>query len=116
MNGSINFFFIINLQVRKCLITGLYNNIAEKQRDHTFITISSRQSTRIHPSSVLHNKSNLKCVLFTEMVHTSMNFMRIVTNIEPQWIDEVVPNAGLSNRLSHSYSSFNGNGHQYKFN
>lgn len=71
------------------------------QRDHSFVTVSSRHKAKIHPSSVLNNKSNLKCILFTELVQTSMNFMRIVSSIEPEWIEEVVPNCGLSNRLSH---------------
>lgn len=95
------FYSVIMEQVRKCLITGLYNNIAEMQRDHNFVTLSSRQKTKIHPSSVLNNKSNLKCILFTELVQTTMNFMRIVTSIEPEWIEEVVPNCGFLNRLSH---------------
>ncbi|KAG4076501.1 hypothetical protein HA402_014465 [Bradysia odoriphaga] len=88
-------------QVRKCLISGLYNNIAEMQRDHSFMTISSRQKTKIHPSSVLNSKTNLKCILFTELVQTSLNFMRIVTIIDPEWIEEVVPNCGVLGRLSH---------------
>lgn len=71
------------------------------QRDHNFVSLSSRQKTKIHPSSVLNNKSNLKCVLFTELVQTTMNFMRIVTSIEPEWIQEVVPNCGFLSRLSH---------------
>lgn len=89
------------MQVRKCLISGLYNNIAEVQRDHSFMTISSRQKTKIHPSSVLNSKTNLKCILFTELVQTSLNFMRIVTSIEPEWIEEVVPNCGVVSQLSH---------------
>ncbi|KAJ6646349.1 ATP-dependent RNA helicase DHX33 [Pseudolycoriella hygida] len=87
-------------QVRKCLLTGLYNNVAEMQQDHNFVSVTGRLKTKIHPSSVLNNKANLKFVLFTELVQTSMNFMRIVSSIEPEWIEEVVPNCGLSNRLS----------------
>lgn len=94
-------YFSKILQVRKCLVSGLYNNIAEMQRDHSFVTVSSRQKTKIHPSSVLSGKTNVKCVLFTELVQTSLNFMRIVTIIEPEWIEEIVPNSGVTSRLSY---------------
>lgn len=87
-------------QVRKCLISGLFNNVAEVQRDHQYMTLSSRQKAKIHPSSCLFNKVQSRCILFTELVFTGKSYMRVVSTIEPEWIEEVVPNCGFLNRLS----------------
>lgn len=41
-------------QIRKCLISGLFNNIAELQpRDNSYLTLANRQRAQIHPTSVL---------------------------------------------------------------
>lgn len=87
-------------QVRKCLITGLFNNVAEIQRDHQYMTLASRQKAKIHPSSCLFNKPQSRCVLFTELVFTGKSYMRIVSSIEPDWIEECAPNCAFLKRLS----------------
>ncbi|XP_055301326.1 ATP-dependent RNA helicase DHX33 [Sitodiplosis mosellana] len=79
-------------QVRKCLLSGLFINIAELQRDNHYLTLTNRQRAKIHPSSVLNGKSTAKYILFTELVATGKTYMRTVTQIDPEWIDEVVPN------------------------
>lgn len=87
-------------QVRKCLLAGLFSNVAEMQRDNLYMTLAGRQKTKIHPSSVLSGKPQSRCVLFTELVFTGRIYMRTVTNIEPEWIEEVAPNCGFLNRLN----------------
>lgn len=79
-------------QVRKCILAGLFDNIAELQRDNFYLTISGRQRAKIHPSSILHGKYRPAYVIFTEIVLTERNFLRQVTEIEAEWIEEVVPN------------------------
>lgn len=87
------------LQVRKCLVSGLFVNVAELQRDSHYITISNRQRAKIHPSSVLSGKPKAKLILFTELVTTNRNYLRTVTQIDPDWIDEIVPNFNLTKKL-----------------
>lgn len=81
-----------HIQVRKCLLSGLFTNIAELQRDNLYLTSTNRQSAKLHPSSILSGKSPAKHVLFTELIATGKTYMRTVSQIEPEWIDEVVPN------------------------
>ncbi|XP_067621599.1 ATP-dependent RNA helicase DHX33 [Eurosta solidaginis] len=86
-------------QVRKCLLMGLFDNIAELQRDNTYLTIAGRQRARIHPSSVFHGKYRPEYVIFTEIVLTERNFLRQITEIYPEWISEVLPNYAHLNRI-----------------
>lgn len=97
-----NFFWFYSsvlLQVRKCLLSGLFVNVAELQRDSHYITISNRQRAKIHPSSLLSGKPKAKLILFTELVTTNRNYLRTVTQIDPDWIDEIVPNINLTKKL-----------------
>lgn len=78
-------------QVRKCLLVGLFDNIAELQRDNFYLTITGRQRAKIHPSSIFHGKYRPEYIIFSEMVLTERNFLRQITEISPEWVAEVVP-------------------------
>lgn len=77
----------------------MFINIAELQRDNQYLTLTSRQSAKIHPSSILSGKPTTKYILFTELVSTGKTYMRKVTQIDPEWIDEVVPNVQQLKKL-----------------
>lgn len=108
---------------RKCLITGFFNNVAEqKVHEKKFIVASSRQHASIHPSSILsgyhglmkngnglstsHDISNnptkiretgkSNFVLFNEIVETSQVYLRVVSKIEPEWVEEVLSAMGTT--------------------
>ncbi|KAK4879726.1 hypothetical protein RN001_007872 [Aquatica leii] len=57
-------------QVRKCLVTGLFTNVAELHKEKQYITVDKRQVVSIHPSSILHGQQP-HFVLFTEVVQTA---------------------------------------------
>ncbi|XP_017769739.1 PREDICTED: putative ATP-dependent RNA helicase DHX33 [Nicrophorus vespilloides] len=78
-------------QVRKCLLTGLFTNIAEIHKDKQYITLDKRQVVTIHPSSVLHGQLP-PLLLFTEVVQTTKCYLRGISTIEREWLDEIVPN------------------------
>ncbi|XP_034097849.1 ATP-dependent RNA helicase DHX33 [Drosophila albomicans] len=78
--------------VKKCLLTGLFDNMATLQKEGHYLTLSGRVKAKIHPSSVLHGKYKPQCILFSEMVQTEHNFLRQVTEISVEWIEEVLPN------------------------
>ncbi|KAK7870441.1 hypothetical protein R5R35_000729 [Gryllus longicercus] len=86
-------------QVQKCLITGLFMNIAEIQRERQYMTVGSRQIVSIHPSSTLFG-SQPPCVLFTEVVQTGRCYMRQLSRIEPDWVMDIVPNFASKHRLT----------------
>nr|CAD7194545.1 unnamed protein product [Timema douglasi] len=89
--------------VRKCLITGLFMNVAELQREKKYITVGSKQVVSIHPSSVLFG-SRPHCVLFTEVVQTGRCYLRQLSLIDPQWLTDIVPEYARKHRLT-SYAS-----------
>ncbi|EFN89703.1 ATP-dependent RNA helicase DHX33 [Harpegnathos saltator] len=74
-------------QLRKALLEGLHENLAELQRDGTYVTMFTKQPVSIHPSSALHG-TKPAMVLFTELVATSKYFLRGVSVIEPSWLTE----------------------------
>lgn len=98
--------------MRKCLITGLFNNIAELQSDNHYVTISSnRQRVKIHPSSVFCDKEKPKLILFSELIATGRTYVRTVTSLESEWVTEFLPklmrNANLANSNGGNSSSNN---------
>ncbi|XP_015609898.1 ATP-dependent RNA helicase DHX33 [Cephus cinctus] len=72
-------------RLRRALLEGLYDNLAELQRDQSYITVTSRQSVAIHPSSTLHG-SKPSLVLFTEIVATGKCYIRGLSVIESSWL------------------------------
>ncbi|XP_012278614.1 putative ATP-dependent RNA helicase DHX33 [Orussus abietinus] len=71
--------------LRKALLEGLPENLAELQRDQSYITINSRQPVAIHPSSCLHG-TKPPLVLFTEVVATGRCYLRGLSVIEASWL------------------------------
>lgn len=88
------------IPVVKCLLTGLSQNVAELQRDNSYLCLSNRTGARIHPSSVLCGRARPSYVLFTEMVATANRYLRTVSELEPEWIGEVVPRCPFLDRIS----------------
>lgn len=99
------------IPVVKCLLTGLHKNVAELQRDNSYLIMSNRTRARIHPSSVLCGRSRPGYILFTELVATGRNYLRMVSEIEPEWIGEVVPTCNFFDRIS--YGSNRGSSSSY---
>ncbi|XP_060517073.1 ATP-dependent RNA helicase DHX33 [Cylas formicarius] len=77
-------------QLRKCLLTGLFMNVAELQRDRQYVTLDRRQVTLIHPSSVLHGQQPAY-VVFTEVVQSTKCYLRGIISIEGEWLREIAP-------------------------
>lgn len=84
----------------------MFINLAELQRENHYLTFASRQKAKIHPSSVLSGKPRAKYIVFTELVSTGRNYMRNVTTIDDDWLDEIVPNLSQTKLL---FNGSNGN-------
>ncbi|XP_034230853.1 ATP-dependent RNA helicase DHX33 [Thrips palmi] len=84
--------------VRKCLISGYFMNVAELQREKKYILVESKQRVRIHPSSVLH-RTLPHYILFSEVVHTSQAYIRQLSIVDPELLNEVAPNYFRQHRL-----------------
>ena len=86
-------------QVRKCLLAGLFQNVAELQRDNFYLTLAGRERAKIHPSSVFHGKYRPDYIIFTEIVKTERSFMRQISEVNAEWFAEVLPNYAHLNRI-----------------
>jgi len=76
--------------IRKCLVSGLFMNSAELQRDGTYLTLDSRQTVSIHPSSVLF-RCKPAYVVFTELIQTNKCYMRNLSIVDPDWLKDMTP-------------------------
>ncbi|XP_044738353.1 ATP-dependent RNA helicase DHX33-like [Chrysoperla carnea] len=94
-------------QVRKCLLTGLFMNIAELHGPKQYVTVDTKTPVHIHPSSVLHG-TYPHCVVFSEVVMTTKCYLRTITTINPEWLQEIAPSYAKSHRLTTQWTQ---NGH-----
>nr|XP_023019825.1 putative ATP-dependent RNA helicase DHX33 [Leptinotarsa decemlineata] len=91
-------------QLRKCLVTGLFMNTAELLRDRLYTTLDKKQAVQIHPSSSLHGQQPA-LILFTEVVQTSKCYLRGITTIEAEWLNEIAPEYLKSHNIRLNKSS-----------
>lgn len=89
--------------IRKCLIVGLFGNIAELQSDREYLTLTGRQRVRIHPTSVFCDKEKPKYIVYSELIATGRIYVRTVSAIEQEWIEEA--NSTLKYSKSNSFAS-----------
>lgn len=82
------FTLTISFQVRKCLIIGLFDNIAELQSDQHYLTLTGRQRVKIHPTSVFCDKEKPKYIVFSELIATGRTYVRTVSAVEQEWVEE----------------------------
>jgi pre-mRNA-splicing factor ATP-dependent RNA helicase DHX15/PRP43 len=75
--------------IRRCLCSGLFMQVAHLQRQGHYLTVKDQQVVAIHPSSVVTGKP--QWVLFQEFVLTSRNYVRTVTIAKQEWLLELSP-------------------------
>lgn len=75
--------------IRKCLVEGLFSQVAHLQRSGEYLTVKDNQKVWLHPSCGLYHKP--EWVLFNEFVLTTKNYIRTVTEIDPNWLVELAP-------------------------
>lgn len=84
--------------ITKTLLHGFFKNIAIKQSDGSYQTLS-RQQVWIHPSSTLFNQKS-DIVMFGEWVQTSKAYLRNVSRVRADWVSEVAPHYYKRNSLT----------------
>jgi hypothetical protein len=82
----------------KCFLSGFFKNVAFRHQDGSYKTLASREIVHIHPSSVLF-QSKHPCVMFSEWVKTTKQYLRNVSVIQPTWLNEVAPHYYSRNSL-----------------
>jgi hypothetical protein len=71
--------------IRKCLLTGFFENIAVLGQDGDYKTKIDNKEVSIHPSSVLFQKK-IPCVIYNELV---MKYLRLVDNFSGTYFQEI---------------------------
>ena len=79
-------------KVRRCIVSGFFANAAYLHSSGTYRTVRGDHELHIHPSSVLFTQSRPpKWVIFSEILHTSQEFMRDLTVVQPKWLYDIAP-------------------------
>lgn len=83
--------------IKKAIAAGFFYNTARLRKDGAYRTIKNPQTIHIHPSSGLTKMENPpRWIVYHELVLTSKEYARTVTEIRPDWLLEIAP---------HMYSS-----------
>ncbi|KAH3735785.1 ATP-dependent RNA helicase DHX33-like [Dreissena polymorpha] len=76
--------------VRRCLTTGYFMSSAELQKEGEYVSLSTRKTVSIHPSSALfHCKPAY--VLYNELVQTTKCYMRDLCVVDADWLYQAAP-------------------------
>ncbi|KAF6764938.1 pre-mRNA splicing factor [Ephemerocybe angulata] len=74
-------------RLRQCLVSGYWRHSAKWQPDGTYLSVHGNKIMHVHPTSVLFTrKPKSGWVLFHDVEETKQLQIRILTEIEPEWL------------------------------
>ncbi|KAG8229443.1 hypothetical protein J437_LFUL010790, partial [Ladona fulva] len=76
--------------IRKAITAGYFYHVARLSKGGQYKTVKHSQTVSIHPNSSLFEELP-RWVLYHELVFTTKEFMRQLTEIESKWLLEVAP-------------------------
>ena len=79
-----------SVELRRALAAAFFLQAAVRRPSGDYVTLVSRQTVSIHPSSALFSR-RAPCVIYNELVFTTRLYMRDLTTIEAAWLAEVAP-------------------------
>ncbi|KAF8365082.1 hypothetical protein HHK36_032913 [Tetracentron sinense] len=105
--------------IKKAITSGFFHHSARLQKYGSYRTVKNPQTVHIHPSSGLAQVLP-RWVIYYELVLTTKEYMRQVTEIKPDWLVEIAPHyyqlkevedrmLSLSLSLSHTHTHTNNN-------
>ncbi|KAI8450686.1 pre-mRNA-splicing factor ATP-dependent RNA helicase prp43 [Phakopsora pachyrhizi] len=75
--------------IRMAITTGYFMQVAHKEGEKGSYTTRDGQVVGLHPSCVLDN--NPEWVIYNEFVLTTRNFIRICSEVKPEWLLDFAP-------------------------
>lgn len=78
------------IAIRKSITAGYFYHIARLSKGGNYKTVKHNQTVMIHPNSALFEDLP-RWVVYYELVFTTKEYMRQVTEIESKWLLEVAP-------------------------
>ncbi|XP_031371555.1 pre-mRNA-splicing factor ATP-dependent RNA helicase DEAH1 [Punica granatum] len=76
--------------IKKSIISGFFPHSARLQKNGSYKTVKHSQTVHIHPSSGLA-QALPRWVVYHELVLTTKEYMRQVTELKPEWLVEIAP-------------------------
>lgn len=76
--------------IKKAITSGFFPHSAKLQKNGSYRTIKHPQTVNIHPSSGLAQVLP-RWVVYHELVLTTKEYMRQVTELKPEWLVEIAP-------------------------
>uniref|UniRef100_A0ACD5TH42 Uncharacterized protein n=1 Tax=Avena sativa TaxID=4498 RepID=A0ACD5TH42_AVESA len=76
--------------IRKAFTAGYFRNAARRQKDGSYRAVKSHQMVFVHPSSGMAQVLP-PWVVYHELVETTKEYMRQVTELKPEWLVEIAP-------------------------
>uniref|UniRef100_A0ACD5TAK0 Uncharacterized protein n=1 Tax=Avena sativa TaxID=4498 RepID=A0ACD5TAK0_AVESA len=78
------------IAIRKAFTAGYFRNAARRQKDGSYRAVKSHQMVFVHPSSGMAQVLP-PWVVYHELVETTKEYMRQVTELKPEWLVEIAP-------------------------
>ncbi|KAK7282572.1 hypothetical protein RIF29_11469 [Crotalaria pallida] len=76
--------------IKKSITSGFFPHSARLQKNGSYRTVKHPQTVHIHPSSGL-SQVLPRWVVYHELVLTTKEYMRQVTELKPEWLVEIAP-------------------------
>lgn len=76
--------------IKKAITSGFFHHSARLQRSGAYRTIKNPQTVHIHPSSGLAQVLP-RWAIYHELVLTTKEYMRQVTELKPEWLVDIAP-------------------------
>ncbi|GAB4845413.1 Pre-mRNA-splicing factor ATP-dependent RNA helicase DEAH1 [Ancistrocladus abbreviatus] len=78
--------------IKKSITAGFFPHSARLQKNGSYRTVKHPQTVHIHPSSGLAQmQPQPRWVIYHELVLTTKEYMRQVTELKPEWLVEIAP-------------------------
>lgn len=77
--------------VKKAILAGFFPHAAKLQKDGSYRRVREPQTVYVHPSSGLFGESPKKWLVYHELVLTTKEYMRHITEMKPEWLVEIAP-------------------------
>ncbi|KAJ4912425.1 RNA helicase family protein [Raphanus sativus] len=77
--------------VKKAILAGFFPHSAKLQKDGSYRRVREPQTVYVHPSSGLFGASPKKWLVYHELVLTTKEYMRHITEMKPEWLVEIAP-------------------------
>jgi pre-mRNA-splicing factor ATP-dependent RNA helicase DHX15/PRP43 len=77
------------LNIRKALTGSMFMQVGHLERNGHYLTVKDNQIVLLHPSTSIDRKP--EWVIYNELVLTTKNYIRTVTDVRPEWLLDLAP-------------------------